>query len=175
MTTRWTIPNDLWPGETVAVLAPGPGLTKDVAERFRRDKTIAVRRAFEVAPWADMLISLDGPTGSLDDDFWDDAADFAGMRVCGIECDIDALYPGMMYEVVNLGPGHTIEIRNNGLAAVRLAAQLGAAKILLVNFDADRYEDLHAATGFHGLVKGLDQIITDLRAKGIEVERVGEI
>lgn len=172
MTTAWTIPNDMWAGETVAVLAPGPGLTEDLAERFRRVKTIAVRRAFEVAPWADMLVSLDGPSGSLDDEFWDDAADFAGMKVCGLECDVDALYPGMMYETVSMGPGYALEVRNNGLAAIRLAANLGAAKILLVNFDPDRYERQHEGTGFSGLTEGFAGLIAQLRAQGIEVERV---
>jgi hypothetical protein len=167
VTTAWAIPSDMWRGETVAVLAPG--LTEELAELFRTNKTIAVRRAFEVAPWADMLISLDGPTGSLDDDFWNDAADFAGMKVCGLECEVDALYPGMMYETVVMGPAHSIEIRNNGLAAVRLAARAGAAKILLVNFDTERYERNH---GFSGLTEGLAALITELRVQGVEVEIV---
>lgn len=172
MTTRWEIPNDLWAGETVAVLAPGPALTKEAADSVRQFKRIAVRRAFAVAPDADMLVSLDGPTGSCDDAFWGDAEGFAGMRVCGVECDVDALYCGLLYETVVIGEGHTISIRNNGLAAIRIAERVGAKKILLLGFDPERYEEVHKETGFFGLAQGLDQITAELRAKGIEVERV---
>lgn len=170
MTTIWQIPSDLWAGEVVAVLAPGPGLTQELADSVRQHKRIAVRRAFEMAPDADILVSLDGPTGSLDDAFWEDAQDFAGLRVCGVERDdVDALYCGMHYETVEIGPSEKIEIRNNGLAAIRIAQRAGAAKILLVGFDAARYEAQH---GFAGLVQGLQQVIAELRAKGVEVETV---
>jgi hypothetical protein len=172
MTTPWTIPVDLWAGETVAVLCAGPALTPDFADSVRHHPRIAVRRAFQFAPDADMLVSLDGPTGSADDAFWPDARAFAGLRVCGVECDVDALYAGMFYETVTLAEGHVIQIRNNGLAAIRIAARAGAAKILLLGFDPERYEEVHAHTGFHGLVQGLAQITAELRAAGIEVERI---
>jgi hypothetical protein len=119
-----------------------------------------------------MLVALDGPTGSMDDAFWEDARGFAGLRVCGVECDVDALYPGMLYETVRIGPGHTIEIRNNGLAAIRIAERAGAAKILLLGFDPERYEAINAHTGFFGFVSGFEQITAELRAKGVQIERV---
>lgn len=168
MTRPWFIPHDFFAGETVAVICAGAAA--DLIDSVRHFKRIAVRRAFEVVPDADMLVALDGPTGSLDDAFWNDAKGFRGLKVCGIECEVDALYPGMMYERVEMGPANTISIRNNGLAGIRLAAQGGAAKILLVGFDAERYEKLHAP--WFGLVKGLEQITAELRARGIEVERV---
>lgn len=170
MTKAWSPSPDLWAGETVAVIVNSPSVTQDLIDNVSLYKRIAVRRAFELVPDAEMLVALDGPTGSLDDAFWDDARDFKGLKVCGLECDVDALYPGMMYERVEIGPDHTIDIRNNGLAGIRLAAQLGATKILLVGFDAERYESVHAP--WFGLVKGLEQITAELRARGIEVERV---
>ena len=169
MTTLWSVPPDLWRGQTVAVLASGPSLTQELADSVRHLPRIAVRRAFQVAPDADMLISLDGPTGSMDDAFWDDARDFAGMKICGTECDVDALYPGMLYECVAIGPAHVIEIRNNGLAAIRIAERAGAAKVLLLGFDTERYETVH---GFAGLTAGLAAIESELRAKGIDIERI---
>lgn len=167
MTTPWTLPPDLFRGETVAVLATGPSMTQELADSVRQHKRIAVRRAFRFAPDADLLVALDGPTGSLDDAFWADAEDFEGLRVCGVECDVDALYCGMWYETVQIAPGHTIEIRNNGLAAIRIAERAGAAKILLLGFDAARYEALHE---FRGLTEGLAQITAELRSRGVEVE-----
>lgn len=167
MTTKWEIPKDLWLGETVAILGAGPDMTAELAESARGHKTIAVNRAVKFAPWADMFVALD-PLHP----FWGDMGDFQGMKICGVECDYDALYPGMLYETVRLGPGHTIEIRNNALSAIRIAALAGASKILLLGFDPERYEEVHAHTGFHGLVQGLEQIIAELRGQGIEVERV---
>jgi len=160
----------MWKGATVAILGAGPDMTKELAESARGHKTIAVNRAVKFAPWADMFVALD-PRHP----FYADPGDFKGLRICGVECELDALYPGMLYETVTIGPGHTIEIRNNALAAIRIAERAGAAKILLLGFDPERYEEIHKATGFYGLVQGLDQITAELRAKGIEIERVDSV
>jgi len=167
MTTPWTIPADLWAGETVAILGAGPDMTSELAEKAREHKTIAVNRAVKFAPNADMFVALDPHHP-----FWDAAADFKGLKVCGVECDLDALYAGMFYETVQIGEGHTLQVRNNALAAIRIAALAGAKKIILLGFDPERYEEVHAHTGFFGLVQGLEQIIAELRGKGIEIERV---
>ena len=167
MTTPWTITPE-WAGETVAILGAGPDMTAELAETARGYKTIAVNRAVKFAPWADMFVALDPHHP-----FWEEAENvgFKGIRVCGIECDIDARYPGMMYENVNMGEAHDISIRNNALAAVRIAERMGAKKIVLIGFDPERYEEVHLHTGFTGLVAGLKQITAELVAKGIEVER----
>lgn len=169
MTTPWTIPPDLFAGQTVAILGAGPDMSAELAETARGHKTIAVNRAVKFAPWADMFVALDPHHP-----FWEDADNvgFRGIRICGIECDIDALYPGMLYERVEIAPGHVIDIRNNALAAIRIAARGGAKKIILLGFDPERYEEIHAHTGFRGLVQGLEQITAELRSKGIEIERI---
>ena len=93
MTTPWTITPE-WAGETVAILGAGPDMTAELAETARGYKTIAVNRAVKFAPWADMFVALDPHHP-----FWEEAENvgFKCIRVCGIECDIDARYPGMMY------------------------------------------------------------------------------
>jgi hypothetical protein len=143
-------------------------MTAELAETARGYKTIAVNRAVKFAPWADMFVALDPHHP-----FWEEAENvgFKGIRVCGIECDIDARYPGMMYENINMGEAHDISIRNNALAAVRIAERMGAKKIVLIGFDPERYEEVHLHTGFTGLVAGLRQITVELVSKGIEVER----
>ena len=163
MTTRWD-PADLWQGETVAILGAGPDMTEELAQTAKGYKTIAVNRAIKFAPWADMFVALDPHHP-----FWEEAdrLNFKGIRVCGIECDIDALYPGLMYESVG-----SLQIRNNALAAIRIAYLAGAKKIILLGFDPERYEEVHFHTGFTGLVEGLKQITAELQAKGIEVERI---
>lgn len=169
MTKKWEIPADLLAGETVYILGAGPDMTAELAETSRGHKTVAVNRAVKFAPWADMFVALDPHHP-----FWEEAENvgFKGMAVCGIECDLDALYPGMMYERVSMPDGGTIEIRNNALAAIRIAALAGAKKIILLGFDPERYEEIHAHTGFRGLSQGLEQITEELRAKGIDVERI---
>ena len=104
--------------------------------------------------------------------FWDSAKDFKGIKICGVECDYDAYYIGMMYEKVEITPGHVVEIRNNALAAIRIAYLAGAKKIILLGFDPERYEEIHAHTGFYGLKQGLEQITAELISKGIEIERI---
>lgn len=169
MTTPWTIPSDLWADETVYILGAGPDMTAELAETSRGHKTIAVNRAVKFAPWADMFVALDPHHP-----FWEEAdkVGFTGLRVCGVECDIEALYAGMFYETVRIDAAHTIQIRNNALAAIRIAAMAGAKKIILLGFDPERYEEIHAHTGFTGLTQGLAQLITEMRAQGIEVERI---
>ena len=170
MSTKWQIPEDLFAGQTVAILGAGPDMTEDLAAKAKGYKTIAVNRAVKFAPWADMFVALDPHHP-----FWEEAnkLGFKGMRVIGVDHDdYDALYPGMMYEQVQMSDGYLLEIRNNALAAIRIAFKGGAKKIILLGFDPDRYEEIHAHTGFIGLKQGLDQIIAEIRAAGVEVERM---
>ena len=170
MTTKWQIPADMWQGETVAILGAGPDMTEELALTAKGHKTIAVNRAVKFAPWADMFVALDPHHP-----FWEEADQlgFSGIRILGVEHDdYDANYCGMMYETVQIEPGHSIEIRNNALAAIRIAFRAGAKKIILLGFDAERYEETHAHTGFYGLKQGLEQIIAEIRAAGVEVEQI---
>jgi len=170
MAKKWVIPADLFAGQAVAILGAGPDMTEELAATAKGCKTIAVNRSVRFAPWADMFVALDPHHP-----FWEEAdkLGFSGMRVIGIDHDdYDALYPGMMYESVKMPDGATIEIRNNALAAIRIAFRAGAKKIILLGFDPERYEEVHAHTGFRGLKEGLEQIIAEMRAAGVEVERV---
>ena len=166
MTTRFDI-KGIWQGDTVAILGAGPDMTSELAQKAKEHKTIAVNRAIKFAPNADMFVALDPHHP-----FWDSAKDFKGIKICGVECDYDAYYIGMMYEKVEITPGHVVEIRNNALAAIRIAYLSGAKKIILLGFDPERYEEIHAHTGFYGLKQGLEQITAELISKGIEVERI---
>jgi hypothetical protein len=165
MTTPWN-PDNIWPGATVAILGAGPDMTEELALTAKGHKTIAVNRAVKFAPWADMFVALDPHHP-----FWEekDNVGFTGLCVCGVETDAypDAKYAGMFYETVG-----SLQIRNNALAALRIAMRSGASKIILLGFDTARYEEVHAHTGFRGLVEGLPQMIAEARAKGIEVEQI---
>jgi hypothetical protein len=174
MTIPLTI-SPIWDGKTVAVLASGRSLTQELADSVKHLPRIAVRRAYRVAPDADYVLSLDGPPNF---GFWDESSACTGTRVCGVECDLDVAYLNIAHETVTLAPGHVTQIRNNGLAAIRLAAMFGAAKILLIGFDPEPFEHFYQDVDpdwdrYPGLSAGLGALIDELRAAGIELERVG--
>lgn len=166
MTKPWTM-NNAWAGETVAVLGAGPSLTAAAVESVRQYRTIAANDAHLMG--ADMLVALDGN--------WPQAfREFAGIRVTGCPDDsLDAMFAGSMYERITLAPGHVVEIRNSGLAAIRIAARLGVKKIILLGFDPETSAHFNDGAGagdpYPHLAAGLAQVIADLTAAGIEVER----
>lgn len=167
MTKRVDI-TGIWAGETVAILGAGPDMTIELAQRARQYKTIAVNRAIQFAPDADMFVALD-PLHP----FWEAAENFSGIKICGVECDYDAYYLGMFYETVRISATETLQIRNNALAAIRVAVMAGATKLLLLGFDPERYEEIHfKKCGFYGFKQGLEQVIAELTGKGIEIERI---
>jgi len=160
--------NGIWQGETVAILGAGPDMTEELAEKAREYKTIAVNRAIKFAPNADMFVALD-PLHP----FWEAAKDFKGIKICGVVNDYDAHYIGMFYETVQLSPSETIQIRNNALAAMRIAVMAGAKKLVLLGFDPERYEEIHfKKCGFRGLIQGLEKVIAEIKSQGVEVERI---
>lgn len=166
MTKAWNIPQ-FWQGQEVAILAAGPSMSQATAERVRHLPCIAVNEAIRVAPWATMLVALDR-------DFWLEDRPFDGLRVCGVPCDVDALYAGMWPERVTLAPGHVIEIHNSGLAAIRIAARAGASKITLAGFEPESgrnfYDD--ETRDYAGVAQGLAAIIAELGAAGVVVEHL---
>ena len=168
MTTQWQI-EPIWQGQIVAILGNSPAMTKQLSDSLRMHKRIAVNQAVMYAMDADMFVALDPHHP-----FWERAKDFKGMRVCGVECDLDALYAGMFYETVNLPSGAVIEIRNNFLAAIRIAVRMGVTKIILAGLDADLYDKVHAHTGFEGFAEGLGKVLAEVQAQGVQIERVGE-
>lgn len=167
MTTFWK-PAGEWCGQTVAVMAAGPTMSRALAQSLRRHRTIAVTRAAKLAPWADMLIALDP-------NWPPEYRAFRGMRVTGVEDgELDALYIGHRSESVMLRPGHIVSLRNSGLMAVRIAAEMGAQRILLAGFapDVPKYFDGLSAGPYVGVTEGLRQIAAELSARGVIVERV---
>lgn len=159
MTTAWQ-PQGQWKGATVAVLASGPSMSAELAQSLREHRTIVVNFACRAAPWADMLVALDG-------NWPQELREFAGMRVTGVaDEDLDALYVGHRSERIMLTPSHQIEVRNSGLMAVRIAAEMGAARIMLAGFDPGE-----APPGeYPGLAEGLRAITSELQARGLVVE-----
>lgn len=178
MTKLWTIP-PLWPGKTVAVLASGPSMSQKVADSVRQLPCIAINSTYLLAPWADMLFAHDLHWWQANPK----AEQFAGLRVCGQAGEIDAYQVRLPRDTVVMGPGHEVDIRNSGLDAVWLAAEAGAAKVLLYGFDLvpGHWHPEHVGLGqtapgtYAILAAGLAQLSDRLRARGVEVERITEM
>jgi len=150
-------------GKTVLVVGGAPCDVSAVVA----DYTIAASGGIKHVPDADMLIAIDNkmPPHAIGAD-----AGFAGVRVTGVPSD--HLYLPFPYESVTLKPGHTVHIRNNGLSAIRTAAECGAKYILLAGFDAAPYDTENAHLGYDAgiLATALPALIAELSGRGVAVE-----
>jgi hypothetical protein len=163
-----------WKGETAALIGNAPSISKGEVDALPSEyRVIAVNQAVRYALDADLFVALDPHHP-----FWDRVRGFAGVKVLGVPQlvgfdydlrDHDPLYAGLMYERAD-----AIEIRNNMIAALRLAQRLGVSKVVLLGVDAKRYDRDHGPTGFWGFEKVLHKVVGDLVADGISVEVRGE-
>jgi hypothetical protein len=169
VTTSWK-PSPVWSGETVAVFAPGARLTAEIAESLRGHRTIAVNFAARLAPWADMLVALD-----LGEPEMSELEGFAGMTVCAHEKEgLNALCIGQRCEAVRMPDNRLTIILNSGLEAVRIAYEMGAARIILAGFEPERlrhfYDDEVDTGDYIGVAAGLAAIVKETRERGVPVE-----
>lgn len=145
-------------------------MSREVADSLRQHRTIVVNDAHLLAPWADMLVALDGN--------WPQALrEFAGVKVTSVADEtLDARYIGPRWERVG-----SLEVVNSGLTAIRLAADMGAARIILAGFDPEAHGHFEGHPGGHqeqgpepypGLTAGLKQLCAELRARGIDITRI---
>lgn len=120
--------------DVVAVVASGPSLTRADADTVYASnaRVIAVNRAFELAPWADVFYMGDRralevyhkhiPPGRL----WSN--DGMSEQMFGAKWVRYAYEPGISTARIN-GNG------NSGMQAINLAVLFGARRILLLGFD----------------------------------------
>lgn len=111
-------------------------------------KAIAINRAHELAPWADVLYGCDAR-------FWQVAADamgFAGLKLCA-DPEFCKWHPDFghvrirrRWSEIIPEPGEVGDGNNGGFQALNLAVQARANPILLLGFDMNGDRGLH----FHG-------------------------
>lgn len=105
------------------VLASGPSMSREIADSVRgRCKVVAVSNCYELAPWADVLVSADGAWWKANPR----ALEFQGLKY-GLMPDFA---PVKGVEKFDAPSGI-----NSGLLGLLVAAKLGAKKILLAGFD----------------------------------------
>lgn len=126
----------LWPGETVVVIGGGTSLTPaDVAYCRGLARVLAIKEAYQLAPWADVLYACEAKWWQ----HYKGAPEFAGLKY--------ALEPQPMpwpdvrvlkntgHDGLELDPGGLRTGYNSGYQAVNLAVHFGAARIILLGFD----------------------------------------
>jgi len=129
-----------WQGQTAVVIASGPSLTTEACEIVRLGplgvRTIAVNRAFERAPWAEVVYMGDRrclqqyhkQVPSLSQ-LWSNDSMAAEM--------FGACWARYVYEP-GISPTRIRGNGNSGMQAINLAALFGAKRILLLGFDMKR-------------------------------------
>ena len=107
---------------TWAILASGPSMSKELAESVRPFRVIAVSNTYELAPWADVLVSNDKS-------WWTNtpnAKNFMGEKFCGL-----AIEPPRDVERFS----GAMSGSNSALLAMQIAVSKGAKRILLFGVD----------------------------------------
>lgn len=141
--TRW--PD--WRGQACAIVASGPSAKAAGVEKLKgRTRVLAIKRSWELAPFADAIYGCDGA-------WWrsvNGLPEFDGFKAAfePRACDEYHLAHVQIPEIRSdgLAFGDTGKVGaggNSGFQALNLVAQWGASKVLLVGFDCDDRGGVH--------------------------------
>jgi hypothetical protein len=137
----------VWDGATVALLAGGPSLKSEQVElvRDRHIRTIAVNDAYLIAPFADVCYFADSEWWTWHKDriaFRSFAGEKCSIRNTGMNVEDPAVHLlRNAHEPIHgvglsLDPTRLVTGRNSGYQALNLAILTGAARIILLGYDA---------------------------------------
>jgi hypothetical protein len=163
MTTDHTIPAH-WVGQTVAVIGNPSWVTAELVKTIKADHYIAANSAILKVPHAEYLVAIDGNWPA-------EAESLPAQRIVGIRSEKDALYVQLPYEAVALSARNVVQFRSNLLSAMRIAAQMGAARIIVTAPDPVEYAKMgHDPVINDALAAGFLQVTANLRAQGVTVD-----
>lgn len=138
MTTArtYTVPR-MWEGRTVAVMASGPSMSQEVADRVRAAglPAIVVNDTYRLAPWADILYAADRRWWEANPEA---VTEFAGTKLVaqsGLAFSDVILIQRSGNRGFDARPQFIRTGGNSGYAAVHIALHTGAARVLLLGFD----------------------------------------
>jgi hypothetical protein len=128
----------LFEGETIVCIGSGPSLTREDVDYCRgRARVIAIKHAYEWAPWADAVYSCGSDAGK----WWQRNGD-AMVEYAGLRYTLDPAAAKWAQVLRNTGftgletsPDGLRTGKNSGFQSIGLAVHLGAAKIVLLGFD----------------------------------------
>lgn len=131
-----------WQNEMVIIAATGPSMTRDVADRIRDHRVIAISDAYKLLPDADVLYSADAAWWRVHKG----CPDFKGEKWTthnGLGRSGSEVAENFGLKVANGKPGNTYSSardlihfgRSSGFQALNLALHWGASKIILVGYN----------------------------------------
>lgn len=134
MAKPWKVPR-MWEGMTVAILASGASMSREVADAVvGRVPTIVINNTFELAPEADLLYGCDAKMWQ----HYEGALAFRGLKVT-IDPSLSARSVKLLHNSGQSGydpdPANLRTGLNSGFQALQLAVHAGASRILLLGFD----------------------------------------
>lgn len=144
MADLWT-PPPLWRGQAAFVMASGPSMTREIADRVRGANAIAVNSTIKIAPWAPVWFftdtasyeanraALDAYRGTIVTMCKRAKADHPE-RVARVKGEWMPGFPPAGSQTVRQG-------RSSGHTAVSLAVSLGASLVVLLGFDMRVVDD----------------------------------
>ena len=169
----------LWPGETCVILGGGSSLTPaDVQYCFGKARVIAIKEAWHLAPWADVLYACDHKWWR----YHQGVPDFLGLKYAlepqdewpRVQVLRNTGNDGIEFDPSGLRTGY-----NSGAQAINLAVHLGVAKIVLLGFDCWRGPNgrqnwfekpgLHVDSPYPIFLQAFAAMVAPLKALGIEV------
>lgn len=183
-----------WNDETVVIVATGPSAPDvDLEPAKGKAKFLAIKDGWRLCPWADALYGCDHH-------WWEahkGVPAYKGIRIAYDKLTVHR-WPEFEFLKVEIASAHDHRMLfgeigkvgwggNSGFHAINLAAQLGAARIVLVGFDmrVDRGKHFFGKHKYTGdrpnekTVKGwreiLDAQAPALAARGIEVINCSEV
>jgi hypothetical protein len=169
------------------LLAPGPSLTAEDAARVHgRGLVITVNDAWRLAPWADALYASDHPWWR----HYRGVPDFAGEKhsigasrlgAAGVAgCAGIRVWKNCGTLGLEQQPGGLRTGGNSGYAALNMAVQLGARRIVLLGYNmgprngrthffGDHPSGLNNRSPYASFVRAYDSIVAPLAAAGVTV------
>lgn len=170
----------VWKNETVYLIGGGPSLRGFDWEQLRGKKVIAINRAFQVLPWADVLYWTDAQFYKW---YKHEIDEFKGMKVTCRPVDIlnkeITLLKGTRDLGLDLRPGYICDGNNSGYGALNLAVKLGVKRIYLLGYDLhsepgqthwhNGYTRSHNHTIYKRLIRYFEHSVSLLNKLNVEV------
>ena len=186
------IPDKPWAGQRCFIIGGGKSLTGFDFETLRGENIIAINRAVEYAPFAEIMFSMDsrlytwykGRGGrKLPDDAYEKFNAYRGLRIWTDHKEASFENDVLLVKFIGCN-GLLTSLRegiytggNSGYAAIQLAVGLGSKEIYLLGYDMDKKGNFHSGypSGTNGdpevmgWIEGMNKLAPKLEAAGIQV------
>lgn len=170
----------IWQDEVVYIVGGGPSLKDFDWTKLKGKKVIAINRAFEVVPDADVLYWTDSRFFRW---FKEDIKKFTGLKyTCrpfiGKPADVTLLQSNSAMKL-EMRPSFISHGNNSGYGAINLAVKLGATKIYLLGYDMNSnpkdthwhsgYDTKHNHSIYSKMIKYFEGLPAEAEKLGVEI------